>query len=347
MRTKILSTPAHYSVIALIAAALASQPAAAASLFRFKPLTIDHSRNVDATAINSTDTIVGTYVDGDTGATQGFIHSGHKLTKLPPPSQCGGANPAYPTAINAHGTVTGYCLSEPNADGWVWQHHEYTSGDDFLVGTDGGGVDILENKSGEVAYTANYGFDYTAPFAGPPASPQPVQGLDQDVTVINSLNDRGVLAGTTFLEGPKEVFFVGTSGNIATFVPPGAVAFNGGFINNVGQVAGSYVDSGNLSHGFVYKNGKYTYFELPKGATSVAVTGLNNSGRIVGLLTDSATKMQRIFYYNGANVTVFHHYPAADVLHLALSDNGTLLVSDESPSLTSSSYIGACGGPDC
>jgi len=343
-----MSIPARRTLIAFILIAFASQAAVAAGPFKFARITIDHSKNVNATAINSDDTIVGAYADSQTGTAQGFIRSARKLTKLPPPFQCGESNPAYPTAINARGTVTGYCVSEPNEDGWVWQRHEYVSGDDFLAGQRGGGAVILENKSGEVAYTADYGHGWTEAFAGPPASPQPVQGLEQDVTVLSSMNDRGVIAGTTLPFGAGEAIFVGTSGNIATFDPPGATSVSGGFVNNAGQVAGSYVDNSNVSHGLIYKGGKFTYFELPKNATSVSVSAINNSGRVVGVYVDTARDDQRIFFYNGTTVSVFRHFPAADVVHLALSDSGALLLSDYSASAGAyASYRGTCGGAAC
>lgn len=335
----------------VIAANFVGLPAAAATQFSFKPIYIEHSKYVDATAINAAGTIVGTYVDSQTQANQGFVLAGRKLTKLPPfPDGMGGVTAAMPTAINAQGTVTGTYLHQIyNAVGWVWQKGAYVGGDTFLAGTDAGPVPILQNKSGEVAYNANYGFGSFAQFAGPPSGPLPVQGLATVQTTINSLNDRGVLAGTApgVVRGAYLIAaFIGVSNDFTFIAPPKAVAVLGAFINDVGQVAGGYIDNSNVSRGFVHHAGKFNVFDFPAGAASVTVTAINNSGRVAGFFTDSLKNAKRLFFYNGTKASFFRAYAVSDSLNLVLSDNGNLLLSVTTVDSVAS-YVGSCSGTDC
>jgi hypothetical protein len=56
-------------------------------------------------------------------------------------------------------------------------------------------------------------------------------------------------------------------------------------INLKGQIAGVYIDSSNLQHGFIRQpNGQFAEF-FPPSITDVVVLGLNNSGQILGTAT--------------------------------------------------------------
>ncbi|HET9019563.1 MAG TPA: hypothetical protein VFN46_08255, partial [Acetobacteraceae bacterium] len=62
---------------------------------------------------------------------------------------------------------------------------------------------------------------------------------------------------------------------------PGATSTSPNAINDLGQIAGSYTDSGGHVHGYVESAGQFTPIDVP-GASATAVTGINNLGQIVG-----------------------------------------------------------------
>src|SRR5262249_31103353 len=58
-------------------------------------------------------------------------------------------------------------------------------------------------------------------------------------------------------------------------------------INNFGQIVGTYSNHNVTSHGFLWKDGVYTTFDVP-GAISTTLSGINDYGEIVGSYTDGA-----------------------------------------------------------
>ncbi len=55
-------------------------------------------------------------------------------------------------------------------------------------------------------------------------------------------------------------------------------------MNNRGQIVGAYMDSSNLTHGFVYtiSSGQYTSIDDPEGVGTTVVNGINDAGDLVG-----------------------------------------------------------------
>jgi len=65
---------------------------------------------------------------------------------------------------------------------------------------------------------------------------------------------------------------------------PGAIRTTLEGLNNHGDIVGTYLDSANVSHGFVLANGKMTELDYPGKATYLR--GINDSGRIAGYFGD-------------------------------------------------------------
>jgi uncharacterized membrane protein len=59
-------------------------------------------------------------------------------------------------------------------------------------------------------------------------------------------------------------------------------------INNHGVVAGSYIDTAGIQHGFVLDGKKFTSFDFPGSAGVTASEGINDDGQVSGLWQDSA-----------------------------------------------------------
>ncbi len=120
---------------------------------------------------------------------------------------------------------------------------------------------------------------------------------DFNGTYPNGINFWGFVAGS--YQGADTVFhgFVRSpGGKFTTFDAPGADTTAGSFngtvavsINDLGAIAGSYLDASGFSHGFLRSpDGKFTTFDVPGaggfGSTPLAV---NLEGAIVGYYTDS------------------------------------------------------------
>ncbi|HEX7895340.1 MAG TPA: Ig-like domain-containing protein, partial [Terriglobales bacterium] len=85
------------------------------------------------------------------------------------------------------------------------------------------------------------------------------------------------VAAMTFAQTSTSIVY-----NYAKIAYPGALLTEVNSINNSNVVVGSYLDSSSNSHGFIYRNGKFTAINFP-GATDTEVFGINDFGDIVGL----------------------------------------------------------------
>jgi hypothetical protein len=52
-------------------------------------------------------------------------------------------------------------------------------------------------------------------------------------------------------------------------------------VKDIGEIVGSYIDAGDVEHGFVYNGGTYQTLDDPNGS-STPLVGINDSGEIVG-----------------------------------------------------------------
>lgn len=120
---------------------------------------------------------------------------------------------------------------------------------------------------------------------------------DFNGTFAGSINRAGVIAGYyTDAAGTAHGFVRAANGEYTEFDAPGADLKPGDYngtvpeaINDMGVIAGFYVDANNFSHGFLRSHeGKFTTFDVPGvggfGSTPIAI---NQEGAVVGYYTDS------------------------------------------------------------
>jgi probable HAF family extracellular repeat protein len=344
-----------HRLITAALATLALAPGLAAhaqTTFTQKTLSIAGARDIDATAINAHGAIVATVFDSGDGTPSGVVLYGKKVTPLPAPYQ--GAGAAMPQAINDRGDVLGYAYEGIQPHLFLWRDGQYDPADDVTL--------VIEQQQGPpplpiglnhrdaVFYTIITGqMNPTDPIYGKLPKVRSMPYLLRYQTA-HGLNADGLLAGTTFYESASEVF-VGKGKTFTELLPAGAVKSSGGFLNDDGEVAGVWTDSGNTQHGFTWLNGTYTSFELPEAAQaySAAVTGINNAGRVVGVYTSQATGQQHAFLYNGKTATAFGDYSGQDLVSAAINDVGTILVSRQIKQETANyvSYRVTCAGSGC
>jgi hypothetical protein len=120
---------------------------------------------------------------------------------------------------------------------------------------------------------------------------------DFNGTFPGSINRAGVITGYyTDAVGTAHGFLRGPNGEYTGFDAPGADLKPGDYngtvpesINDLGVVAGFYIDSNNFEHGFLRSpEGKFTAFEVP-GASGYGTTpiAINPEGAVVGYYTDA------------------------------------------------------------
>ena len=104
-------------------------------------------------------------------------------------------------------------------------------------------------------------------------------------TSLSSINDNGNIVGWAGSIGIQATL----AGKVVkTFQYPGAVSTSAFGINISKEVVGVYTDSSGVTHGFLYKGGKYTELPNPPGAASdVTYWGINDSGQLSGSYVDS------------------------------------------------------------
>lgn len=105
-------------------------------------------------------------------------------------------------------------------------------------------------------------------------------------------NGAGVYVGDYLdTDGVTRLGFKGKSGRFkANFKLPikNLPSTNPRQINDNGVVAGGYIDSTGIQHGFVLDGSNFTSFDYPGAVGVTTAEGINDSGHVSGLYTDSA-----------------------------------------------------------
>lgn len=105
-------------------------------------------------------------------------------------------------------------------------------------------------------------------------------------------NDAGLYMGDYLAsDGVTRLGFEGKSGKYkANFKLPikNVTSTNPRQINNNGVVAGGYIDSSGIQHGFVLDGKNLTSFDYPGAVAVTTAEGINDAGQVSGLYQDSA-----------------------------------------------------------
>jgi probable HAF family extracellular repeat protein len=339
-----MKTIVGVGVAAVVASAL-SQPASGGDTrFGVTQIVIADTTNVNAVAINNKRAIVGTYTIDS--VMHGFVTGNGVLTTLPPTyAGCLDRCVAIPTAINTDGVVAGQTFSGTGY-AFLWKDNAYVGAGGFTLGL-GLGVGSVAgpglNDKGQVFYNEHTGSGLLTPHFGSPGAAVPIipPGSFPQIT---SINNNGAVAGT-FAPYLRSIFFE-KNGNFVTILPPGALESQGGFINDVDEVAGSYRDAASVWHGLLYFQGEYARFDMPMDAASITVQAINNRGRVIGFYVDGKNKLQHAFLFNGITVSDFGEFASEDRLHFAMNDIGVMLISDYAV-VQYQSWRVLCGGAGC
>lgn len=101
------------------------------------------------------------------------------------------------------------------------------------------------------------------------------------------INDAGMMVGGYGVGSTYNAFIYDTTlDSYSTVSMPNATTTTAIGINNANQVVGTYRDSSNNYHGFLFDGTGYTSIDMP-GATLTEALGINNNGQVVGYYKDS------------------------------------------------------------
>ena len=253
-------------VFAAAALALGAQPARAGYVFQ------DIINNNDTTfnqelGINSAGTIAGYF-----GAGNGLAgHPNQGYTVVPPYGQANFTNENFPgsvqtqvTGLNNIGTTVGFWAPSNNG------------GDNNFGFTDVGGAFTSVNNPG-------------TPTTGTMVNQ--LLGVNDSNTAVGFFTDSaGVTHGYTYNIGAKTFSTNINDPNAGTMTGQGTTA---AAINNSGEIAGFYVDSAGVFHGFVDIGGTFMTIDAAD-AMDTSLLGLNNLGEAVGFDIDANMHMHGI-----------------------------------------------------
>ena len=101
-------------------------------------------------------------------------------------------------------------------------------------------------------------------------------------------------------------------------------------INASGQMVGTYYDSADIGHGFLYSGGTLTTID-PPGSTYTSAWGINDAGLIVGFYTDANGGHNGFLYKKGTFSTI--EYPqAAQTIANGINSAGDIVGFYDDPS---------------
>lgn len=197
-------------------------------------------------------------------------------------------NVGLPTAINKWGTIVGYYSTDGGYDGYLWKTNGSVTTIVFPkmmitkamgINDSGSVVGFYQSRTGAAihGFLRNPEFaTLDAPFAGTSGG----QGTEP-----LAVNDAGEIAGVYWDSNSVEHgFILDPAGNYTSFDAPGGTAIISAYLNQNGEVAGTYLGpEPNLEPGgyLLSASGSITTIEVA-GALYTQVYGINSSGEIAG-----------------------------------------------------------------
>ncbi len=315
-----------------------------AATYRYKAITIQGATGVSVTGINDSGVLTGRYVGPSAPQSAGFVGApGHFVTLPEVEAASGACGAPAPSGINNGGTVIGSYACQGQSAFFVWQNGKYAA-------TFTGGASALQSFPPFIGTADHFSFNSaygTAPLtptfgslsaqqhslAGAGSFPQ-VASINADFEVAGEV---GVLTSSFVF---STVVFVSTGGHVAFMQPPGAAASHGGFLNDAGQVAGSFTDAGQGLHGFVYTKGAYSVFDMPTHALAMSVQGIDQLGRVVGAYAADTARYG--FVYGHGTVTRLGAFLRSASVQVSISrDTGRIAISAALPG-GAQSFLATC-----
>ena len=134
-----------------------------------------------------------------------------------------------------------------------------------------------------------------------------------------------ILMSAGLLDGAAAQTSTSIAFSYATIAYPGATFTQVNGINNNNVIVGYYLDSAGRSHGFVYRQGKFTAVNFPH-ASATQVLGINDLGDIVGMYgVPGPLNFHGFERHNGVFLTVDDPKAAFGTMAFGISKSGTIV----------------------
>ena len=133
-----------------------------------------------------------------------------------------------------------------------------------------------------------------------------VPGVTSDSRgALNDVNDLGeAVGGFTDNDGNSHAFIRYRHGEFELLPDvPGAVLAEATAINNRGEIIGFYFDAGFVPHGFMFRDGVYTFYDYP-GSSRTLLTRINDRGQITGIRLDTDGHRRGFVLQDGVTTTI-------------------------------------------
>jgi len=246
--------------------------------YKFKTLTLVKNNLTELIAVNSSGVMLGNSIAADTTSTC-YLIDGTKKTKITypgyPRTMCGG--------INKSGTVVGYYYDKKLiAHGFKYASGKYSP---VTLGT----LVVKSLYATSISDSGIISGTYYGPTGAQVFTLTGKSILSFRVPATNGtfgvgINDAGHISLTAqAIGGSVDAYFKhGSSFTKVNF--PGATQTIPGQINNLDQIAGTYVDKAGTSHGYVYdaKTKKFYTVDGPS-PNQTGLTGINDAGTVAGV----------------------------------------------------------------
>lgn len=111
---------------------------------------------------------------------------------------------------------------------------------------------------------------------------------------------------------------------------PGAVETDPYALNNLGAIAGDYVDSSGVQHGMIFKGTMLTTIDRTNcsttpGATAIAFYGINSAGTVVGWCQNTVTQVNDAFSYSTGKFMTIRPPGATSTQAHGINDKGQIV----------------------
>ena len=248
------------------------------------------------------------------------LDSLYSLTVISP------ANSPYAVAdgISNEGVVTGYYLDTSfNFHGFVWSRGNFQTVDypgaafTLLYGVSNNGLAIGYYNDGASDHVVTYSIKSGAWGSLPDI---PNYSLNQGYCI----NDRGAAIGNAFGAGTALAWIWDPNAASYSFFAVPQAPGNSTFpscINDKDEIAGYYVDSTGVYHGFILANGAYRTIDVP-GAADTFPDGVNNAGLIQGQIIDSGGAADGFAATLGGSFQILNYPGAKATAIVGINDDG-------------------------
>lgn len=274
-------------------------PGSAQAAYTLSPVIVDGRPALLVTTISASGTIGGTF-EGRTGAVEGFTRdpAGGLTLLAPGPEAIAGQQVPVPTSINDKGIVAGIASGIAGNPGFVARLGKLAAAfaSSSTPGLPGQPLLMEINHRGTVAYNSYVGSGLYTGLIGQSGDIRRIEPRCSFPRVV-SINKAGTVAGTC--QPYQPAIFTQTDGVTTTIAGPGGTDAFGGYINDHGQVAGTYRERNGSLHGFVVRNGIYARFDTPFATTAMAVSAFSNTGIVAGTYTDATGAFHGFAWHDG------------------------------------------------